>query len=375
MSAPIDDRPTFRVIDANLNRAREALRVMEDYSRFVLDDATLARAIKEARHTLAAAIADGLGASDSRVTAESLIRTRDIVGDVGQDIKTNTETTRSDAHAVAVAAAKRLSEALRSIEEFGKTIDPGFAQAIERLRYAGYELERRLAITAQTRERFARVKLYVVITESLCRGDWLKTARAAIDGGADCLQLREKNLPCRELLDRAKRLAELCHNRGTLFIVNDRPDIAVLSGANGVHLGQDDMPIAAARRIFSPTAIVGVSTHTIEHVRTAIEQVPDYIAVGPMFPSATKPQQHIAGPATLVQACSLTGLALVAIGGIDATNVEQVLNAASCTICVCSAVITQPDPAAACKRLRAIIDRQMASKTESQTVCPIESDC
>ncbi|MGB2986136.1 MAG: thiamine phosphate synthase [Phycisphaerae bacterium] len=380
------DPRAVRIIDANLNRAREALRVMEEYARLGLDDASLSAAIKETRHALAKAVADFEGGGGHEVSSESaraeargstdipgssdangetaraeargsLMVHRDIVGDVGREVGTPAEYERSDASHVALAAGKRLSEALRTIEEYGKTIDPAFAAVVEKIRYRGYDLERRLALTANARERFGHVRLYVIVTESLCTGDWLATAEAALRSGADCLQLREKELSDRELLDRARRLAILCHKHGALLIVNDRPDIAALSGADGVHLGQGDLPVAAARRIVPARCLVGVSTHTIEQLGAAVAEAPDYIAVGPMFKTGTKPQDHIAGTDTLAAARQLTSLPLVPIGGINDQNAAEVLSAGASCLCVCTGVIAQPDVTASASRLRALIEQ------------------
>lgn len=343
------DGSAIRIIDANLNRAREALRVMEEYARLGLGDAGLSAAIKETRHTLADAIPARLG--------EELIPARDITGDVGCDVSVPAEYERSDAKCVALTAGKRLGEALRTIEEYGKTVDPEFAARVEKIRYRGYEIERRLGLTVRAQDRFGRVRLYVILTESLCSGEWFATAEAALQGGADCLQLREKALSDRVLLERAKRLAGLCHERDALFIVNDRPDVAAVSGADGVHLGQNDVPLADARRMLPSTCIVGLSTHTPAQVSAAAAEAPDYIAVGPMFATATKPQAHIAGPQALAAARAHTSLPLVSIGGIDVSNVRDVLSAAPCAVGVCRAVIAQPDVVDAASRLRALVDR------------------
>lgn len=345
----------IRIIDANLNRAREALRVMEEYARLGLEDAGLSGEIKETRHALATAVADF--EHRCRLTSGSLIAARDIVGDVGTEVGTETEYQRSDESHVATAAGKRLSEAFRAIEEYGKTLDADFAAAMEKLRYRGYEIERRLALTLRAKERFDHVRLYVIITEVHCKSDWFATAQAALRGGADCLQLREKDLPDRELLARAKRLATLCREHEAMFILNDRPDIAIAVGAHGVHLGRDDMPVSAARRILSASAIIGVSTHTIEQVEEAAAGAPDYLAVGPMFDTTTKPQSHIAGTATLAAARSRTALPLVAIGGITAENAGEVLTAANCTLCVCQSITAQFDVESAARRLREVIDQ------------------
>ncbi len=351
---------------------------MEEYARFVLDDAGLSAAIKETRHAMVECFRrveippsgafDGGSSPPTGGGATALIGSRDITGDVGREIGTEGEYERADAAQVAHAAAGRLSEALRVIEEYGKIIDPAFAAAIEKIRYQGYELERRLALTTQARKRFGDVRLYVLLTEELCRGDWFETAEAALRGGADCLQLREKNLGDRELLERAKRLVTLCREHGAMLIVNDRPDVATASGAHGVHLGQEDFPIAAVRRIVGATCAVGVSTHTIEQVRAAAEQAPDYIAVGPMFDSLTKPQRHIAGPALLREARKLTALPLVAIGGISEESAEEVLGSAPCCLCVCQAVISQPNVEAATRRLRAIVNNRLPSITSAADV-------
>jgi len=343
------DSSVLRIIDANFNRAREAMRVMEEYVRFVLDDAGLTAAIKEMRHAVTHEVERMSARADAGGPA---IVYRDIAGDVGREITTESEYHRADAAQVVVAAGKRLSEALRAIEEYGKTIDASFAGAIEKLRYQGYEIERRLALTTQARQRFGHLRLYVLLTEEFCEGGWFETAEAALRGGADCLQLREKKLSDRELLDRAKRLVNLCREHGAMLMINDRPDVAVASGAHGVHLGQEDLPVSAARRIVPATCVIGVSTHTLEQVQSAAEQAPDYIAVGPMFDSPTKPQNHIAGPAMLVEARKLTSLPLVAIGGISEANAVTVLAAAPCCLCVCQAVITQIDVEAAARRLK-----------------------
>ncbi|MDO8793561.1 MAG: thiamine phosphate synthase [Vicinamibacterales bacterium] len=369
---------------------------MEEYARFVLDDAALTEAIKTERHRLSSAVGDCTGQQDQPPNAQSpnrpiaktpqstplshgrgsetdppesplgkgggdsLVAYRDIVGDVGREATTPSEFQRADAGEVVAAATKRMSEALRAIEEYGKTINPDFAAGIERLRYRGYELERRLFATVRARQRFGAVRLYVIITESLCHGDWYETAEAALHCGVDCLQLREKELPDRQLLDRAKRLAALCRDRGAIFIVNDRPDIALAAGAHGVHLGQADLPVSAARRMLPARYIIGVSTHTIEQADAAIADAPDYIAVGPMFDSPTKPQKLIAGPELLATVRARTSLPLVAIGGIDPANVRSVLDAAPCGICVCRAVISQADVTGAIAGLRAVIGKACA---------------
>lgn len=340
-----------RILDANLNRAREALRVLEDYARLGLEDASLSTAAKSLRHELAAAV--------QQAGMTGLIAARDIVGDVGRSIIGEGEYERASLADVVVAAGKRLTEALRVIEEVGKIQSASFGTAVERIRYRAYDLERRLAARIHPRTAFDRVRLYVLITESLCAGDWLATAEGALSGGADAVQLREKHLADGELLDRAKRLARVCHDRGALCLINDRADIAALAGADGVHVGQDDLAVVDARRVVGEDRIVGVSTHSVEQARTAIAASPDYVAVGPMFETTTKSIERIAGPGLWTAARGETSLPLVVIGGICGENAETLLKLGCRCICVCQAVVGAPDAASAARRLRDLVDRHV----------------
>jgi thiamine-phosphate pyrophosphorylase len=346
MNAP-PDGPVLRLLDANANRAREALRVMEDYARFIANDGALAGELKEVRHALAGLLGPML--------AEAVLH-RDTPGDVGVANKTAAEFSRPDSGAVAIAAGKRLSEALRSIEEFTKTISPADAAAVESLRYRGYELERQLANRAGTAGggRFAAVRLYVLVTEAHCRGQggWLKAAEAALIGGADCLQLREKELDGGELLRRATLLVELCRRYDAVSIINDRADIAFLAGADGVHVGQQDLPARAARKIVGPGKIVGVSTHAIEQARQAVADGADYIGIGPIFRSATKPREISPGAGYARQVAAEIPIPAVAIAGITRENVDEVLATGVSAIAVCAAVMEQDDVAAAARELR-----------------------
>jgi thiamine-phosphate pyrophosphorylase len=334
----------LRLLDANANRAREALRVVEDYARLVLDDGELSAALKQVRHDLAEATRAFLG--------EAILH-RDTPGDVGTGNKTDSEGRRADLAEVVTAAGKRLGEALRAIEEYLKTESPAAAAKVEALRYRCYELEHRLAFTLRPAGRFERVRLYVLVTESLCRRPWLEAAEEAILGGADCLQLREKTLDGGELLRRARLLSDLCRRHGVLSIINDRPDIALLSGGDGVHVGQDDLPAREVRKLLGPGKIVGVSTHRIEQASHAVLDGADYIGVGPFFRSETKPRDFVAGPAYARQAAESVRVPAVAIAGITAGNVDEVLATGVRAVAVSSAVLCAADVRAAAAELKA----------------------
>jgi len=332
------------MIDANANRAREALRVMEDYARFKLDDAWLMERVKRLRH--------GLGEAVGGEWAEFMLRARGIEEDVGREVKTEAELRRGELADVATAAGKRAGEALRVLEECAKLFDAARARRLEKIRYEVYEVERALRIRVTAPARFGSVRLYVLLSEAVCGHGWKETAEAVIAGGADCIQLREKELPDGELLGRARWLAERCRQAGVMFVVNDRADVARLSGADGAHVGQDDVGVADARRIVGPGLLVGVSTHAIEQARRAMAASPDYLAVGPMFASKTKSQGHIAGPELLREVTAETSLPVAAIGGIDAGNVERVVEAGARCVCVCAAVIGQEDVEASAREMK-----------------------
>lgn len=335
----------MRLIDANANRAREALRVMEDGARFLLDDAALSGEIKGIRHDLAALM---------RGFAPDCALARDTPGDVGTAISTEGEMARAGVGEVVVAAGKRLSEALRSLEEYAKTVEDGarHAHAFEQLRYRGYEAERRL-VAAVSAPRAKQWMLCVLVTEGLCRRPWLEVVRESIEGGADCVQLREKSLGDGELLTRARMLVELCRARGVDVIINDRVDIALASGADGVHLGQNDMPVREARKITGDRLLIGVSTSNIEEARRAQQDGADYCGVGPMFATATKQKDVIVGTAYLREYVSHEPKMLphLAIGGITVENVGELVEAGVRGISVSSCVCESDEPGRVCGEL------------------------
>jgi thiamine-phosphate pyrophosphorylase len=346
---PTDHLAAARVVDANANRAREALRVLDDYCRFVLDDAVLTEELKAVRHQLAQLLA--------RIPAATLNESRDTLADVGTGISTVGEMARESPADVARVNFKRLQEALRSLEEFGKVLAPDFAGGLEALRYRTYTLERAVGIGADARSRLAQAKLYVLLTASQCTAalDW--TIREAAGGGAEVFQLREKSLSDRELLDRARNVRRWTRETGTLFILNDRPDIARLAEADGVHLGQDDMPVKDARRILGPGPLIGVSTHNLDQVRQAILDGASYIGVGPTFSSTTKDFGELAGVEFVREAAALTTLPAFVIGGVNASNIGQAVAAGAKRVAASAAVCQAKEPGVAARALRAALGR------------------
>ncbi|MGA2265981.1 MAG: thiamine phosphate synthase [Phycisphaerae bacterium] len=340
-------REVFRILDANFNRAREALRVVEDCGRFALNDPAITQIAKNLRSGLTEILAT--------MPADEMIASRDTAGDIGTEISSPTESKRGGLTDVAAAACKRLTEALRTIEEYGKFVAPQEVLRIERMRYDAYTLEQRLRDRLAVSDHFAKVRLYVLITPKLCHGSVRETTRSAIAGGADAIQLRYKGGCDAEFLAMAAELRELTDDTGKLFIVNDRPDIAALVGADGVHLGQGDLAVADARRLLRPGAIVGRSTHSLEQACGAVTEGADYVSVGPIFPTTTKDAGPAVGVALLAEVGRQISLPIVPVGGITAKNAEKVLAAGAQRLAVSSAVCSAADPQAAAEALRAKI--------------------
>jgi thiamine-phosphate pyrophosphorylase len=335
---------THRILDACSNRAREGLRVVEDYCRFILEDAFLTSQLKQLRHDLAFALA--------KLLPDALVGARDTVGDVGANLWTESETRRVSLRDVAQANWKRLQEALRSLEEFGKLHAAGLGQALEQIRYRSYTLERAILLGISFRTGLATATLYVLLSSASCKASLERTVAEAAAGGADIIQLREKDLTDRDLLSRAIGVRRWTRRAGVLFIVNDRPDIARLAEADGVHLGQGDLPVREARRILGPEALIGVSTHNMEQLRQAVLDGASYLGVGPVFPSQTKDFQAVAGLAFVRQAAAETTLPHFALGGIDASNIGEVLAAGAKRVAVSHAIAATEDPRAVATQLR-----------------------
>ena len=206
-------------------------------------------------------------------------------------------------------------------------------------------------------DRPLNLDLYVITHQRLsgARGI-LSVAEAAIEGGADVIQLREKEMSTAELVRVGTALRELTRRAGRLLIVNDRVDVALAIDADGVHLGQDDMPLPIARRLLGHSKIIGGSAGNLEEARVCLRGGADYLGVGPIYSTATKSDAGEAvGPELVTAIKKLTNLPIVAIGGIDASNARAPILAGADGVAVVSSVVGAADPAAAARQLRAVV--------------------
>ncbi|HUS72834.1 MAG TPA: thiamine phosphate synthase [Sedimentisphaerales bacterium] len=340
------ERAVYRIIDANFNRGREAIRVIEDFCRFALNSTSLTSRAKQLRHELSAAI--------DKLDAGRLIASRDTLGDVGVGKTVDKQLQRTDLRSSFTAGCKRLTEALRTLTEVTQTIDSGVASTIERLRYDAYTLEKDIILFGEPAEKFKRVGLYVIISSSL-PADVISLTHKSAASGADCIQLRAKDTKDDKLFALADEFVQICRAGNVLSVINDRADIAVAAGADGVHLGQNDLPIEQARKLALAPLIVGKSTHSLKELGATCKETPTYVSLGPVFPTPTKPNVEAVGLDYVKQGLEKladTGIGHVAIGGITVDNVEDVLRAGAQCIAVCSAVTEAKNPTAVCRALK-----------------------
>lgn len=345
---------TLRIIDASLNRVGEGLRVLEDIARLMLDDAALTQQLKTMRHELI---------KGDNSLHQQLLQSRNSKGDVGVDIEVPGEEKERELPMVLVANARRVQESLRTLEEIAKVpgdmakLDP---EKFKHARFELYTIEQKLLSKLLRQDKLKRISgLYVIIdTQALKGRNHVDVATQAIRGGAKTIQLRDKLQSKDKLLPVAQQLRALCAEHDVLFIINDYLDVALATDADGLHVGQDDLPVQAARKLLPLGKILGCSITTVEQATRAQSEGADYIAVGSMYPTSTKETVVVVGLDRLREIRQAISLPLVAIGGITKDNAAEVIAAGADSIAVISAVLgTEPPEEAA---------RLIAGKFETQ---------
>ena len=331
MNDQSNDIQVFRIIDANFNRASEGLRVVEEYLRMILNDSHLTERCKAIRHELGGLLSESF--------RSQLSQSRNSSGDIGREIETDTEHVRSDPRDVLAANLKRIQQSLRAIEEFSKVLPNGPSRIIEQLRFNTYELEKTINGVLRSEASIPCPAVHVLIDAQDSSEQFAAVVRELVDAGADFIQLRSPDVTDLVLFERAKTLVQMTKDAGSRSIINDRPDVAATVHADGVHLGQDDLPIRAARSILRPGQLIGYSTHSLEQALDAVDQGADYIGVGPVFPSKTKSFDEYVGTELVKQVLKKTKIPAFAIGGIDTLNIK-ILHEVGCTRVAVSAAVT-----------------------------------
>jgi thiamine-phosphate pyrophosphorylase len=337
----------LRIVDANLNRVGEGLRVLEDISRFALNNVELSEHLKSLRHDLQ---------PKDPVLCADLAASREAEADVGAFLDIEEEGKRSNLPNLVGANAHRVQQSLRVLEEVCKTPNARCGldwAAIKRARFELYEIEKSMLLMLLRSDRVRKLKgLYLIMdAEALAGRNAVEVAQHVIAEGVGAIQLRDKIHSKGEALQTARELRNVCDESGTLFIVNDHLDIALACDADGLHVGLEDLPVVEARRLLPQDRILGCSTAKVEEVIEAQAQGADYVAVGSIYPTSSKEHTRPAGLETLHEVREATRLPIVAIGGINEDNIAEVMNAGADAVAVISAVLGAGDPAAAARRL------------------------
>jgi thiamine-phosphate pyrophosphorylase len=319
-----------RILDANLDRAREGLRTIEEWCRFGLDNSVLAQECKNLRQELAA-----------WHTAE-LRAARNTSGDVGTQLSHPQEEQRESLDQLLIANLCRVQEALRVLEEYSKLITPAMSSSCKQLRYRVYGLESALISPLPAKmQALVAARLYLV---TMPVPDIVATVEKALIGGLKLVQYRSKDADDVERWQEAQALRDLCQRYDALFIMNDRVDIALAVDADGVHLGQNDLPIAVARRILGSDKIVGRSTTNPTEMARALAEGADYIGVGPVYETPTKVGKAASGLEYVRYAVENSTVPWFAIGGIDSQNISDVVGAGAPGVAVVRSIMQGNDP-------------------------------
>ena len=276
--------------------------------------------------------------------------------------------------AIATAAIKRVEQGLRSLEEFAKLgqvateipADVHPARRFESLRYACYELERAMELADTVRRLGSDRTLCVLVDARRDQADFDRLVDELVEAETPLIQIRIKQLDDKTLLSRCRRAREATAGSKTLLVINDRADLAAMVDADGLHIGQDDIPLLPARRIVGDRLLVGVSTHNLSQATAAAVAGADYLGIGPTFSSHTKSFDAFAGLETLRQVASVE-LPTFAIGGIDLDNLESVLETGIRRVAVQHAIVSAENVRAT---VAAFLDRLAQCARHDETAIP-----
>ncbi|OIP74748.1 MAG: thiamine-phosphate diphosphorylase [Oscillatoriales cyanobacterium CG2_30_44_21] len=349
----------YRILDANLDRAREALRTIEEWGRFGLENIDICSQCKELRQSL------------GKWHKEEFRRARNTPDDPATALNHENESSRGNVRAVLRANMARLQEALRVLEEYGKIIDPTMGQAMKQMRYLSYTLESQLlthevsSLGETRRAKLQAASLYLV---TMPVDDIVSVVEKALLGGVQIVQYRQKDGEDATRYAIAQKLCDICHQHDALFLVNDRVDIAIAVGADGIHVGQTDLPVAAVRQILSANGgdasqyIIGQSTTNPQELEIALNNQVNYVGVGPVHATPTKPNKAASGYEYVNYAAKNSQIPWFVIGGLDETNLEAAIAAGARRVAVVRALMQAEHPDLVAKKMRSqlIPNKEMA---------------
>lgn len=361
------ERGIYRCIDASLDRAVEGLRVLMDVCRFSLDQTDLSERLKHLRHELVLALSRDFS------QRSVLVNARDSQLDVSRPQESSPiPAPYLDEAELFSANMSRVQEAARSLEESLRLFDPAKARQVENIRYRLYDLQKEAQpwVEKLSLRRLMDFELYVVTDRTIGRNRPIdKLAGEAIRGGAGCIQLREKTADIQSFIKYARLLRKVTREEGATFIINDSLDIALDCEADGVHLGQEDLPLEVARKISAGRLLAGISTHNREQALAAEKGGAGYINLGPIFQTATKgvPVKPVS-TGFIREMKPLLSVPFTTMGGIHLDNVAEVILAGADRVAVVSEVMGADDVEKAARLLLDEIHRAKEARAEKQAL-------
>ena len=343
----------YRILDANLDRSREALRTIEEWCRFGLEDLALCDRCKQMRQELA------------QWHKEEFRRARNTPDDPATSLSHANEVSRADVQAVLRANMARLQESLRVLEEYSKVVDPSMGAAMKTMRYQVYTLESQLLahdITTNIGQiRHQKLQAATLYLVTMPIDNIVSVVESALQGGVQIVQHRQKDGEDGERFAIAQQLCELCHQYNALFVVNDRVDIAIAVGADGVHVGQTDLPVSAVRQVLNANGgdasqyIIGQSTTSPQELDIALNNQVDYVGVGPVHATPTKPTKSASGYEYVQYANKHLDIPWFAIGGLDENNLGEAIAAGAKRVAVVRALMKAEHPDLIAKQMRSLL--------------------
>jgi len=336
----LKEKGVLRILDVNVNRSCEGLRVLEDVVRFKFDNKDITSKLKKLRHRIRNAFPS---------LHKLILSERNAKDDVGR-FPSADEDAREDLFVVVSRNLRRVEESLRSLEEVSKVFSSSKAHLMKRLRFSLYSIEKDIQALMFPKQGLKKNGIYLVLPDIGSR-ELLRMVRAVDRTPLSAIQLRSKSLSAKEQISVGKKIRKIAEKNGIPFIVNDRVDIALAVEANGIHIGQDDIPLNVARKLIGSNFIIGVSTNNITEAKEAEKQGADYVAFGSIYETASKKNVIVQGIKKLKQLRRQINIPIVAIGGINDKNIECVSAAGADYAAVISYISRAKHPAAAAKKL------------------------
>ncbi len=336
---PNNNRNVDQLIDANLDRAREGLRVIEDWCRFVLKNKQFVIKTKDWRQQL--------GKKHHEIYKEA----RHSISDEANGLTHPSQKNRKDPLQIVIANFARVQEALRVLEEFSRLTDTELSEISSVIRYQLYDFELDVLKASKNNQRLKTLESCKLCLITMPHPQLTSTVLLALKAGVKMVQFRCKEGNDIENLKKAEKLASLCKRHDSLFIVNDRLDLAIASNADGIHLGKNDLPIETARKIIGKKKIIGLTANSLQEIHTNQSKDCDYLGIGPICKTKSKPEKSVLGIDFIKKVTSHVKIPWFAIGGINQSNVSKIKNAGANQIAVINAIMNSNDPYSSTKEL------------------------